>query len=272
MVEQHVLELIRDYGGLHRASQITRLRLFGITESGLQDIVNQVFPDWPIEVDLGFRVQLPVIEVKLTTIGREHDTLNETWTVKFRKHFSDYIIGTDSTRLSQALNLALLEGNKRITVAESCTGGLIASKITAEAGSSDVFEAGFVVYSNRIKTAILGVESKFIEQYGAVSEQVVQAMAAGALAASNADMGLAISGIAGPSGGTDKKPVGTVWVAWGTAESIQARRFFLPIPRLAFQRTAAAIAMDLVRRELLSLPTDIDYFSELKRNPRKTKV
>jgi len=265
MVENHVLPLIRDYGGLHVTSRITRLRVFGVTESGLQDIVNQTFPDWPDAVDLGFRVQMPVIEVKLTTIGQENDDLNEYWANKFTRHFSDYIIGTDATRLSQALNKALRDNGKTITLAESCTGGLIASKITSEAGSSKVFEAGFVVYSNRIKTSVLGVHKKELNEHGAVSEKVVCAMAAGALCMSTADYALAISGIAGPDGGSDEKPVGTVWMAWGQAGDIKARHFFLPMSRIAFQRTACAIAMDLMRRELLGLPTDVDYFSELKR-------
>ena len=265
MVEDHVLPLIREHGGLHTTSHITRLRLFGITESGLQDIVNQTFPDWPAEVDLGFRVQMPVIEVKLTTIGQANNELNELWTHKFTQHFSDYVIGTGSTRLSQALNQALLDNGTTICLAESCTGGLIASKITSEAGSSKVFEAGFVVYSNRIKASVLGVDPEQLDEYGAVSEQVVCAMALGALNQSAADLSLAISGIAGPSGGRGDKPVGTVWMAWGKLDGIKARKFFLPMSRVAFQRTACAIAMDLVRRELLGLPTDVDYFAELKR-------
>jgi PncC family amidohydrolase len=150
-------------------------------------------------------------------------------------------------------------------VAESCTGGLIASLITSEAGSSDVFEAGFVVYSNRIKEHILGVSPTTIDAHGAVSEEVVKELVIGALSASGSDVALAISGVAGPGGGTDAKPVGTVWMAWGTNKSIKTRKFFFPIPRNAFQKTSAAIAMDLVRRELLDLPTDVDYYSELKR-------
>ena len=265
MVEKHVLPMIRVHGGLHITSRITRLRLFGITESGLQDIVNQIFPDWPAIVNLGFRVQMPVIEVKLTTIGKENNSLNAHWANEFTQYFSDYVIGTDSTRLSQALNKALLDSGKKIGLAESCTGGLIASKITSEAGSSEVFEAGFVVYSNRIKASILGVDTNLLDKYGAVSEEVVRAMALGALSASAADCVLAISGIAGPGGGSDAKPVGTVWMAWGRRDDIKARQFFLPMSRIAFQRTACAIAMDLMRRELLGLPTDVDYFSELKR-------
>lgn len=265
MVENHLLALIREHGSIEAKSHITRLRIFGVTESGLQDTVNEVFPDWPADVDLGFRVQMPVIEVKFTTIGDELIEQNHAWAEKFRAHFSDYVIGRDGLRLTQALNNALAEKQLVLTTAESCTGGLIASGITSEAGSSHIFEAGYVVYSNRMKEQTLGVNHQTLLDHGAVSEEVVREMTAGALEKSGADIALAISGIAGPEGGTAEKPVGTVWMAWGKAGNINARRFFFPIARLAFQKTAAAIAMDLVRREVLGLTTETDYFSELKK-------
>ncbi|GHA08684.1 nicotinamide-nucleotide amidohydrolase PncC [Arenicella chitinivorans] len=265
MVEASVLPLIRAHGHLDVVSEITRIRIFGITESGLQDMVDAEFPDWPAEVELGFRVQMPVIEVKLATIGEQARGLNALWTEKFCTRFSDYIIGRDSTRLTEALNTALYNQGLTLTTAESCTGGLIAAGITSEAGASRVFEAGYVVYSNKIKQHTLGVSEASLMSFGAVSEVVVREMAEGALNKSGADMALAISGIAGPDGGTEDKPVGTVWMAWGRKGAISARRFFFPVPRLAFQKTATAIAMDLVRREVLGLPTNVDYFSELKK-------
>ena len=265
MVENHLLPLIRDHGNIVAKSHITRLRLFGITESGLQDTVNEVFPDWPAEVELGFRVQLPVIEVKFATVGDEFMALNHLWTEKFEAHFRDYVIGRDSIRLSQALNDALRDHSLVLTTAESCTGGQIAAAITSEAGSSSVFEAGYVVYSNRMKQQSLGVSEALLAEHGAVSKAVVIAMAEGAIEKSAADIAVSISGIAGPDGGTDEKPVGVVWMAWGKAGKITARKFFLPMGRIGFQRTATALAMDLVRREVLGLPTDIDYFSELKK-------
>lgn len=269
MVEDHLLPMIRQHGAITTTSHISRLRLFGITESGLQDMVNQAFPDWPADVELGFRVQMPVIEVKIATIGGASAALNEQWVARFSQHFSDYIIGRDNTRLSQALNDALRTKQLKITTAESCTGGAIASAITSEAGSSEVFEAGFVCYSDRIKSQLLSVPREALVQHGAVSKEVVSAMVQGALKLSGADIAVAISGIAGPSGGSTAKPVGTVWIAWGDAHGCTARHFYLPIARQGFQRTATAIAMDLVRRELLGLPTDIDYYSELKKKARQ---
>lgn len=264
MVENHVLPLLRSVGGIGAKSHITRLRLFGITESGLQDIINEKFPNWPSDVELGFRVQSPVIEVKFATQGEQFLDLNHQWVEAFKKVFGDYIIGTNGTRLTQALNSALADKGMTVTTAESCTGGQIAAGITSEAGSSKVFEAGFVVYSNRMKQTVLNVPEHTLQAHGAVSEATVLAMAKGALDTSGADVAVSVSGIAGPSGGADDKPVGLVWIAWGTASNLMARQFILPLGRAGFQRSVKAIAMDLTRRHVLGLSTSIDYFSELK--------
>lgn len=112
-----------------------------------------------------------------------------------------------------------LQANRRtVTCAESCTGGLLASEFTKLPGSSEWFEAGFVTYSNFSKQKFLGVQNETLLQYGAVSEQTVREMAEGALKAAGADYALSISGIAGPTGGTDEKPVGTVWFGLASTE------------------------------------------------------
>ena len=116
--------------------------------------------------------------------------------------------------LSQQLGKALLARGAKVTTAESCTGGGVAYAITATAGSSDWFEAGFVTYANAVKHRELGVQLDTLAQQGAVSEEVVLQMAAGALVRAQAHLAVSISGIAGPDGGTEEKPVGTVWFAW----------------------------------------------------------
>lgn len=112
-----------------------------------------------------------------------------------------------------ALGTTLRAHGLKLATAESCTGGLIAAACTAVAGSSDWFECGFVTYSNEAKTELLGVDAALIEAFGAVSEEVARAMAEGALAHSRADLTVAVTGIAGPGGATQGKPVGTVWLA-----------------------------------------------------------
>lgn len=117
-------------------------------------------------------------------------------------------------KLANALVASLVASGKTVAAAESCTGGWIAKSLTDIAGSSAVFGYGMVSYSNGAKEHLLGVKNETLEQHGAVSEEVVSEMAEGALSLSGADVAVAVSGIAGPDGGTDEKPVGTVWFAW----------------------------------------------------------
>lgn len=129
------------------------------------------------------------------------------------------------TSLAQRLGAALLASRAAVTTAESCTGGGIAEAITRIPGSSAWFEAGYVTYSNVQKTAQLDVPSALFTTVGAVSREVVEAMARGAQRRSGARFAVAVSGIAGPDGGTPDKPVGTVWLAWADGSRVQARRF-----------------------------------------------
>lgn len=136
----------------------------------------------------------------------------------------DPLIDAASARLGHTLRKLGL----RVTAAESCTGGGIAEAITRVSGSSAWFDTGFVTYANHSKTQLLGVEVADLERFGAVSEPVVRAMADGALEAASADLAVAVSGVAGPDGGTPEKPVGTVWFAWSMRDTgvvTHCRRF-----------------------------------------------
>ncbi len=126
----------------------------------------------------------------------------------------------DHYYLAERLGVRLSELGFTVTCAESCTGGGIAQAITAVAGSSGWFEGGFITYSNRLKATLLGVQPQCLEHWGAVSEQVVLQMAGGARAAADADLAVAVSGIAGPDGGSVDKPVGTVWLAWAGRDGV----------------------------------------------------
>ena len=124
-----------------------------------------------------------------------------------------------------------------------------------------MFEAGFVTYSNTMKSKMLGVDDQLLINHGAVSEPVVNAMLAGACQQSGADYGIAVSGIAGPDGGTIEKPVGTVWIAWGHKDAIKTQQLCITGGRKWFQTMVAAIALDLLRRELLSINDTPRYLS-----------
>jgi nicotinamide-nucleotide amidase len=141
----------------------------------------------------------------------------------------------------------MLKNGWMLTTAESCTGGLIAAACTDLAGSSGWFERGFVTYSNAAKTELLGVDAALIAKHGAVSEAVVRAMAAGALAHSNAQVAVAVTGIAGPGGGSADKPVGTVWLGWAWPGGVVTER-------CQFDGDRAAVRAATVQHALTRLP------------------
>ncbi len=170
---------------------------------------------------------------------------------KIRAKAEQYIYGTDSEDIEAVVGRILRERKMRISVAESCTGGLIADRITNVSGSSDYFERGIVTYSNESKMAELGVAESFLQRYGAVSREVAEAMAVGIRTVSNTDIGLSTTGVAGPTGGSDAKPVGLVWIGYSDKRETIALRFNFPGDRRIFKERVSQAALDLVRRKLL---------------------
>lgn len=237
-----------------------RLQVFGIGESSLQLKLRKHISDWPSDIDLGFRAAYPQVEVKLTTHSKQAEEKINDLVQSIKQVLDGHIIGEGTIQLPEQLVQLLIEKQQTITTTESCTGGLIASKITSVAGSSSVFGAGFVTYSNEMKTAMVGVNETTLEKYGAVSEEVVIEMSKGALEKSGSDWAVAVSGVAGPGGGTDDKPVGTVWVAWGNNTKIKTVKLFFPFSRERFQDYAASAGLDLIRRELLGIEEKPNYF------------
>ena len=233
---------------------IRRLQTFGIGESTIQELVNERNQDWPEGVVLGFRSGLPQLELKLQVDDEALLEKRDQAEQLLLELIGDHVIGEDGDQLAMALQRVLVEKRMTLTTAESCTGGLIASLITKEAGSSQVFGAGFVTYANTAKQQVLHVSEDTLNSHGAVSEGVVRAMLLGALTKANADIGIAVSGVAGPGGGSEDKPVGTVWLAWGTKDKNDAIRLQIPGSRERFQILVAAIGLDLMRRQLLELP------------------
>jgi nicotinamide-nucleotide amidase len=154
---------------------------------------------------------------------------------------------------SAARTIALLRAkHHKLALAESCTGGLVASAITAIAGSSDVFESGFVTYSNSAKMKMIGVESTLLERHGAVSGEVAEAMAAGALEAAGADIAVSVTGIAGPGGGSPGKPVGLVFIACAQRDATTRvqRHAFGDIGREAVRLASVRAALKLLEESL----------------------
>lgn len=155
-------------------------------------------------------------------------------------------MNTEVYALATALGQKLQSCRKSVTAAESCTGGKICAAITDVAGSSEWFQQGFVTYSNNAKREMLGVPEHLLTNYGAVSEEVVRAMLKGALVRANSEFGVAVSGIAGPAGGSKGKPVGTVWIASGAAEDISATCFHFDGDRASVRQQALIKSLELL--------------------------
>jgi nicotinamide-nucleotide amidase len=270
MWQEEILPRVKSQLPSHSKVITHKLHTFGIGESAIQNVFNQQLSRWPEDIEIGFRAASPLVEIKLTTRSKQGEGLLPEWQGKLETILAGHLLDLNEIQLdsSQPVSLALclvsLLKNKRQTIAtaESCTGGLIASNLTRIAGSSQVFEAGYVTYSNRIKTELLAVQQSTLDQRGAVSEEVVIEMAKGALMASSSDWVIAVSGIAGPGGGSEEKPVGTVWLCWGSRDKLKTKRLVYPTNRVNFQRFIANVGLDLIRREILAITDQPSYFSE----------
>lgn len=257
-----ILERLRERYGITLQKDILRLQTFGLGESTAQQLVVDNHPDWPSEVSLSFRAGAPQLEIKLSVTRAEHRPARDNCRQWLESLFGDHIIGEGDTRIAEAVIDLARAGGLTISCAESCTGGMIASMLTQIAGASDVFPGGFVTYSNALKQSVLGVKAATLETEGAVSEGTVKEMVLGALDASGADLAVAVSGIAGPGGGTPDKPLGTVWIAWGDRQHIETVCLCWPVERVLFQTMVAAAALDTLRRRLAGISTLSRYFDQ----------
>jgi nicotinamide-nucleotide amidase len=257
-----IVERLRERFGITLQRDVLRLQTFGLGESTAQQLVTDHHPDWPEEVALSFRAGAPQLEIKLSIVREQDRPLRDQCRQWLEDLFGDHIIGEGDTRIAETVIQLAREAGKTISCAESCTGGMIASMITQIAGASDVFPGGFVTYSNDLKERVLGVSPQTLIDEGAVSEATVRAMVAGALKASRADLAVAVSGIAGPGGGSVDKPVGTVWLAWGDQEYVETVCLCWPVERILFQTMVAAAALDALRRRLAGIGGESRYFNQ----------
>ncbi|MDH4042275.1 MAG: CinA family nicotinamide mononucleotide deamidase-related protein [Gammaproteobacteria bacterium] len=241
---------------------ILRLQTFGLGESTAQQMISDGISDWPAEVELGFRAGAPQMEIKLSIDDSAALPARQRCREQLEQLFGDHIIGEGDTTLATRVLELLRERGATLTTAESCTGGLIASMLTRIPGSSEAFHAGFVTYANNIKHTVLGVDEQVLAREGAVSEPVVRQMALGAIERSGAQYAIAVSGIAGPDGGTPEKPVGTVWLAWGSRDNLRSLCLRWPVERTLFQTMIAAAGLDMIRRTLLGLDSEPRYFGQ----------
>jgi nicotinamide-nucleotide amidase len=169
----------------------------------------------------------------------------------FKEKIAEYIYGYDDEELEHVVANLLFEKKKTVAVAESCTGGLLANKLTNISGSSEYFERGVVAYSNQAKMDILGVPVKTLERFGAVSSETAAAMAEGVKRISSADFGISTTGIAGPTGGSKEKPVGLVYIGFAGGAESYSKKFHFFKDRLANKERAVQAALNILRKELI---------------------
>lgn len=198
---------------------------------------------------LGVKLRITVVDSDTTRAERNLAEIEQ----RIRKRIEKYIYGTDDEELEEIVGRLLTEQKLTLAVAESCTGGLIANRITNVPGSSNYFERGVVAYSNRAKTEILGVPEPLLGQFGAVSREAAEAMASGIRRSAKTHIGISTTGIAGPAGGTSEKPVGLVWVGYSDEKETLALKFHFGDNRLRFKERASQAALELVRRKLLKI-------------------
>jgi nicotinamide-nucleotide amidase len=228
------------------------VRTTGIPESTLAermgDIEREIAP-----LTLAYLPGLEGVDLRLSAWGLEPATADARLTAGARllhDRAGEHAYGEDECDLAAVVLQLARERGLRLSVAESCTGGLVGTRLTEIPGSSDVFEGGVVCYSNKLKTELLGVPATLIAEHGAVSEPVVRAMAEGARERLGADLTAAVTGIAGPGGGTPEKPVGTVWIGVADAAGSTARHIVFAGSRLEIRGRAAQAALFLLKRRL----------------------
>ena len=223
------------------------LMVYGIPESKLAILIEEWENALPNSMHLAYLPKDGIIRLRLSSYGEATiEEVNQQLDA-LRPLISDYLIATEDLPVEAILGNLLKQRGQTIATAESCTGGRLAAALNAQSGSSAYYMGSVVAYANEIKEQVLGVKHITLEKYGAVSEQTVREMAEGVRRLMNTDYTVATSGVAGPTGGTADKPVGTVWIAWATPEGTEAECFHFGVAREREQITQRAVTVALVR-------------------------
>ncbi|MDD4765962.1 MAG: competence/damage-inducible protein A [Desulfotomaculaceae bacterium] len=229
-------------------------KLTGISESAVQDLLKDIGGQG--NPGIAYMAKPGEIQVRVSARGGAPDQIDkllEDFAGKVKWRIEKYIFAYDDDILEDLVGKLLMEKGLTIGVAESCTGGLIAARLTDLPGSSAYFKGGIVSYSNEMKNQVLGVSMEILNNSGAVSKETAEAMAAGVRAGTGADLGLAVTGIAGPAGGTAAKPRGLVYIALAADDTTICREHHFPGIRMAVRQGTVNAALNLVRQYLLDV-------------------
>jgi nicotinamide-nucleotide amidase len=247
MFHSEVAPRLRALAGVSDIARVSELKFTGIGESDFHHGIDTALADIP-GLEYGYCARIGEVDLRLIGPPEAIAAGRELALGSFRRH----LISDDGSSLEAAVVRLLREKSLTLATAESCTGGLIASRLTNVPGASEVFSQGWVTYANEAKASQIGVPMEMIATHGAVSEEVSRAMAEGALRESGADHAVSITGIAGPTGGTEENPVGTAWIALAEkGGGTLAAKVFHPRARKDFKQAASQSALDLLRRRLV---------------------
>ena len=246
MFEAEVVPRLKALSGIEKVPEFLELKFAGIGESDFHQGIDDMLEAIP-GLEHGYCARPGEVDLRLMGSAASIREAGEI----VRGTFGEELVSDDGANLEDVVVELLAKRGRTLAIAESCTGGLISSRITDVAGSSEVFRYGFVTYANEAKQELVGVSQDALRSYGAVSSPVARQMAEGALKAGEADIAVAVTGIAGPAGGSEEKPVGTVFL--GLAErgrETQVYQQFHPWARAAFKRQVSQSALNLVRLTL----------------------
>ena len=226
----------------------------GIGESALAEMIADFEGNLPEEIKLAYLPNYGMVRLRLTTSGFDKIATQKVIDEQFhqlKEFVKKYMVTDEDETMQVVLGKLLLNNEKTISTAESCTGGAIASLITSVAGSSAYYEGSIVSYSYEVKETLLDVKNQTLNKYGAVSEETVVEMLKGLLNRMHTDYGIAVSGIMGPGGGTPDKPVGTVWIAVGNKEKYVAQKIHLRFERPKNIEVTSIMALNMMRKFIL---------------------
>ncbi|MEZ5000206.1 MAG: competence/damage-inducible protein A [Bacteroidales bacterium] len=253
IMEQQVIPYVKNY--FKREAISYRLVMtYGTFEAKLAEILEEFEKELPGDIKLAYLPTAGIIKLRLTaTAPTENEALKKIdfQIDKLEKIIPEFIYGYDGITLEESTGQLLKKNGLTVSLAESCTGGNISRMVTSVPGSSGYFTGSVVAYDNKIKISELGVSEKVIEKYGAVSEQVAAMMAEGIRQRFGTEYGLATTGVAGPGGGTDDKPVGTVWIAVSSEKGIMARKFNTGQQRETNIRRSSLAALNMLRLQIM---------------------
>lgn len=254
MMTDYVLPRLPQYFSMPSIVSRTLLTA-GIGESFLAELLKPFEPNLPSHIKLAYLPNYGMVRLRLTGTGADKETVTTEVQAQFavlKKMVEEYLVTDEDAALQVVVGKLLREKNKTLATAESCTGGYIAHLLTAEPGASAYFSGSVVSYANAVKEEVLHVSAQTLQTYGAVSEETVREMLAGALTLLKTDFAVAVSGIMGPDGGTAEKPVGTVWIAAGNAAHTATRKFNLRFDRRRNIELTANYALNLLRTCIVS--------------------